>query len=69
MNDKDYQNVNQFIRKREIIDILHKYVPTSKFLKMVSIGYSYANDIVNKFNIEKIKFLQGKEMTFYNKKT
>ncbi|MEC3439828.1 hypothetical protein P9136_24355 [Bacillus cereus] len=68
LNDKDYQNVNQFIRKREIIDILHKYVPTSKFLKMVSIGYSYANDIVNKFNIEKIKFLQGKEMTFYNKK-
>ncbi|AEW55264.1 Membrane Spanning Protein [Bacillus cereus F837/76] len=67
LDNKEYQKASQYVKKSEIINILDKYVSTNEFLRMASIGYSHAIEIVNKFNIKKIQFIKKKEFTFYKK--
>ncbi len=67
-DQKEYRFARRYVRKREVIDILDKYVTINEFMKMADIGYAQAMFVIGSFNIRKIQFIRKKEFTFYKKK-
>ncbi|MCE0554170.1 hypothetical protein LQK80_19015 [Bacillus thuringiensis] len=52
------------MRKREVIDVLEKYVTINEFMKMAGIGYTQAIFVINSFNIRKIQFIRKRSSHF-----
>ncbi|MEC2627735.1 hypothetical protein P9X08_30300, partial [Bacillus cereus] len=67
-NQEEYRYAKRYVRKREVIDVLEKYVTINEFMKMAGIGYTQAIFVINSFNIRKIQFIRKREFTFCNKK-